>query len=247
MPELRLSVLSLRYSSWSIRPWLALEHVGADFTFETVRLERLNRQVRDAATGDVTAGIDDLASRREKGSVTGLFPVLWIEGRPVHESMAILEWIAETFPDAGLWPEDSFERARARSFCSEMATGFPGIRSDLGCHVFARVPGYRLREETAVEVDRVFEIWRDLLETHGGPFLGGRFGILDCMYFPVITRFRTYAIALPPELEDYALRVEDVAAVRAWREVARGAPRLPVYDDYVRELGGDPDATLEQA
>ncbi|HEB88448.1 MAG TPA: hypothetical protein ENI85_02665 [Deltaproteobacteria bacterium] len=246
MPRLQLSVLSLRYSSWSIRAWLALEAVGAEFSVETARLEKMDRQQREVRSGKVTADLhaDELASRRRKGSVTGLFPVLWIDDRPVHESMAILEWIAEAFPDAGLWPEDPLKRAQARGVCLEMATGFPRIRGELSCHVFARVPDYEPSPETRVEIGRIFEIWRDLLECHGGPFLGGAFGNLDCMFFPVITRFRTYDIGLPPELEEYALRVELSDPVRAWREVARRAPALPVYDEYIRSLDGDPEAAL---
>lgn len=125
---------------------------------------------------------------------------------------------------------------------SEMASGFPNLRDDLSCHVFARVPDYSLRPETRLEVERIFEIWTDLLERHGGPFLTGDFGIADCMYFPVVTRFRTYGVALPPRLEAYAREVEASPPALAWLEMARKAPRMPVYDDRIRALGGDPDA-----
>jgi glutathione S-transferase len=238
MPRPVLRVLSLRYSSWSIRPWLALSHAGIPFVTETVEIPPFT------ADPKVAAEPDDRASRRARGSVSGLFPVLWIDDTPVHESLAICEWVADTCPDARLWPADPLARAQARAVCCEMATGFSNMRRDLSCHVFARVPAFPLRPETRADVDRVFEIWNDLLDRHGGPFLTGTFGIADCMFFPVITRFRTYSVALPPTLEAYARRVEASASVQAWREVARRAPRFPRYDEDIRSLGGDPDAEL---
>jgi glutathione S-transferase len=246
MHDLRLHVVSLRYSSWSMRAWLALRHAGADFVMETVELPEVQRQAA-GDDGKLAINVPDLASRRRKGSVTGLFPVLWVDGTPIHEALAICEWVAEAYPAAGLWPDAALERARARSVCSEMASGFHNIRGDLNCHIFARAPRRNLRPETQREVDRVIEIWDDLLQQHGGPFLTGRFGIVDCMYFPVLTRFRTYDVELPAALETYARRLESSPPVLACLEQARQASPIPVYDEYVRALGGDPYAIANSA
>jgi glutathione S-transferase len=244
MTDLRLSVLSLRYSSWSIRPWLALEHAGATFETDTVDVAMKRQGTTDdnAALASITA--DQLRDRRTRGSVTGLFPVLHVDGTPVHESLAICEWVAEAFPAAGLWPDDALARARARSVASEMATGFANLRTHLSCHVFARVPGFRPNAATQAEIARVFELWSEALARSGGPFLFGRFTIADAMYFPVRTRFRTYGVELPSALATYARALDALPAVAAWERRARVAPRIPVYDDAVRALGGDPDAAL---
>jgi glutathione S-transferase len=94
------------------------------------------------------------------------------------------------------------------------------------------------------DIERVFEIWDEKLEASGGPFLLGRFSIADAMYFPVLTRFRTYAVDVPRSLDSYAEALESLPAVRALVAVAATAPRIPVYDDYLRRFGGDPDAAL---
>ena len=97
------------------------------------------------------------------------------------------------------------------------------------------------------DVQRVFEIWDECLGRSGGPFLFGRFSVADAMYFPVLSRFRTYGVALPDGLQPYALAIESAPPVRALLATARKAPRIPIYDEYVRSLGGDPDAALGAA
>ncbi|MEQ8857188.1 MAG: glutathione S-transferase C-terminal domain-containing protein [Pseudomonadales bacterium] len=244
MVELELSVLSLRYSSWSMRPWLALSHAGADFRLRTAELPEMQRQQR-ADDGSVRTAVTDLSARRRLGSVTGLFPVLRVDGAPIHEALAICEWVADAYPDAGLWPRDALQRAQDRAVCAEMASGFAALRAELSCHLFARVPDFEPSAAARRDIDRVFEIWDAQLERHGGRFLGGGFGVVDCMYFPVLSRFRSYGVALPARLEDWAREMEASAPVRALSDAARVAPRIEIYDDYVRNLGGDPDAALK--
>jgi glutathione S-transferase len=239
MPELVLSVATLRVSSWSIRPWLALTHAGADFETRTAVVDMVHHEV---TADSLQSEAEELAFRRGLGSVTGLFPVLWVDGRPIHESLAICEWAAEAYPAAGLWPADAMDRAQARSLSCEMAAGFPLLREHLSCHPFARVPGFTPNPATQLEIHRVFELWTACLERSGGPFLFGAFGIVDCMYFPVVTRFATYGVALPPRLAAYAEAVMQVPAVQAWRALALQSPRIPHYDDNIIRLGGDPDA-----
>lgn len=245
MPNLELTVLSLRYSSWSMRPWLALTHAGARFETDTVNLD-LERQTLgtgdDAATAKL--GKSTLVERRKQGSVAGLFPVLHVAGTAIHESLAICEYVNEAFPEAHLWPEASLDRARARALSTEMATNFLNLRVNLSCHLFGRVPAFTPNAATQREIDRVFELWRDALARSGGPFLFGRFSIADAMFFPVRTRFRTYGIEVPADLSAYVRALDELPAVRALHESARTAPALPAYDACLRALGGDPTAAL---
>ncbi len=245
MPALRLVVISLRYSSWSIRSWLVLTHAGARFETETVDLE-LGRQSLGTGDDAALAKIDreKVEERRKRGSVAGLFPVLHVGGTRIHESLAICEYVNEAFPGAQLWPDDILSRARARAISSEMATSFANMRMNMSCHLFGRVPVYAPNAATQRDIDRVFEIWREALERSGGPFLFGRFSIADAMFFPVRTRLRTYGVAIPGELAGYVRALDELPAVRALHELARSAPAMPAYDGYLRGLGGDPDAAL---
>ncbi len=246
MPDLKLTVLSLRYSSWSMRPWIVLTHAGATFETETVALREMQQQIdADDDTADST-GVEptSLPDRRRLGSVHGLFPVLRVDGVPIHESLAICEYVAESFPDAGLWPSDSIERAQARAICCEMVSGFSSLRAELSCHLFARVPDYSPSADTQKEIARIFEIWDECLSRSGGPFLFGQFSIADAIYFPVLTRFETYGVAVPESLAGYSQQVYAQPAVAKLIEIARHEPRTPIYDAYVRSLGGDPDGAL---
>ena len=246
MPHHQLTVLSLRYSSWSMRPWLALTHAGATFSRETVELGHMQEKA-DFSKGsiDLTNVVPTpLSDRRALGSVHGLFPVLRVDDVPIHESLAICEYVAESFPAARLWPDDALDRAQARAISCEMVSGFANMRAQLACHLFGRVPGFVPSAETQSDIARVFELWSECLERSGGPFLFGRFGVADAMYFPVLTRLRTYGIPLAKTITDYAQALDNLPAVQKLFEVARSEPRTAVYDDYLRALGGDPDATL---
>jgi glutathione S-transferase len=245
MPALRLVVVSLRYSSWSMRPWLVLTHAGASFETETVEVG-LARQ--SLGTGDDAAlakvARSELEERRKQGSVAGLFPVLHVDGCPIHESLAICEYVNDTFPQAQLWPEAALARARARAVSSEMATSFANMRMNMSCHLFGRAPGFTPNAATQRDIDRVFEIWLEALARSGGPFLFGRFSIADAMFFPVRTRLRTYGVAVPDDLAGYVRALDELPAVRALHELARSAPPIPAYDAYLRALSGDPNAAL---
>lgn len=234
MSKLKLTVLSLRYSSWSMRPWLVLHHTGAPFETETVALPHMSRQSETTS----------LAQRRSLGSVRGLFPVLRVDGTPIHESLAICEYAADAFPQAQLWPAEPLQRAAARAICCEMLSGFSAMRNELSCHLFGRVASFSPSEAARADIERVFEIWSEKLESSGGPFLFGRFSIADAMYFPVLTRFKTYAVELPRSLGGYAAALEAHPSVRALVAVASTMPRIPVYDDYLHRFGGDPDGAL---
>lgn len=243
--SLRLCVISLRYSSWSIRAWLALTHAGARFETITadVELGKLERTSSGDAEPDASA-TSELSFRRSLGSVAGLFPVLHVDGTPIHDSLAICEWANDAYSQAGLWPEDPLARARARAISAEMHSGFLELRTHLSCHLFGRVPSFVPNAATRREIARVFEIWSDALESSGGPFLFGRFGIADAMYYPVRARFRTYGVAIPDSLAAYVRALDELPAVAALEAIARSSPAVPVYDAYLRSLGGDPVAAL---
>ena len=229
-----------------MRPWLVLTHAGAAFETVTVELDDVRRQGDPADESGNLVTIEDsqLKERRALGSVHGLFPTLWIDNIPIHESLAICEYAAEAFPDARLWPDDPIARAQARAVSCEIATGFLAMRGELSCHLFGRVLNHAPSDATNKDISRIFEIWSECLDRSGGPFLFGDFGIPDAMYFPVLTRFRTYGIAVANSVQEYARSLESFPAVTRLMEKARNEPRELVYDDYLRELGGDPDAAL---
>jgi len=227
MPGLELVVASLRYSSWSVRAWLALTHAGARFDTRTIGL--------------LTE--PDWREQILAHSPAGKFPVLLVDDVAIHESLAICEWAHERFPDAGLWPRDPMQRARARAVSTEMATGFEKIRENLPMHDHARVPGFEPDAATRDQLEHLFESWRNCLSVSGGPFLFGSFSIADCMYLPMASRLRTYAISLTHSASSYCQELWSHPAVGAWTEAARSAPAIPVYDEYVRRLGGVLPAT----
>ena len=233
MPTLKLNVLSLRYSSWSMRPWLVLTHAGAKFETATVELADFG-----------TPNAPPLAERRKLGSVRGLFPVLRVDGTPIHESLAICEYVAEAYPQAALWPADPVRRAEARAISCEMLSGFGDMRRELSCALFGRVSGFTPGAAAQADIARVFEIWGEKLERSGGPFLFGPFSIADAMFYPVRTRFRSYGVAIPTSLAAYVQALDSYPAVRTLVELARTAPRIAAYDAALRKLGGDPDAAL---
>ena len=207
MSKLKLTVLSLRYSSWSMRA--------------VARAVSHGRAVRDARpwrcrTWRGRAETTSLDERRKLGSVRGLFPVLRVDGTPIHESLAICEYAAEAFPDAHLWPAESLQRAAARAICARWSAASPTMRNELSCHLFGRVQSFKPSAAARADIERVFEIWREKLDASGGPFLFGRFSIADAMYFPVLTRFRTYGVKLPSTLG---------AVRRGARSAARRAAR----------------------
>lgn len=229
-----------------MRPWLVLTHSGARFTTVTVELDEMKRQ-GDGADGTANLAAfaaGSLPARRRLGSVTGLFPVLRVDGAPIHESLAICEYVADMFPDARLWPSDALARARARALSCEMLSGFTGLRGELSSHLFGRVPGFRPGPGAERDIARVFEIWTECLDRSGGPFLFGAFGIADAMYYPVLGRFRTYGVTCPDELTPYFTALDALPAVRALTVAAAAGPRVPIYDSYLRGLGGEPDAAL---
>ncbi|HEU4621447.1 MAG TPA: glutathione S-transferase family protein [Burkholderiaceae bacterium] len=196
---MRLFIGDKNYSSWSMRPWVALK--AANIAFE----ERLIRLAQD-----------DTAARIAEVSPSGRVPVLEDGELRIWDSLAIIEYVAERFPDRGLWPAQVAARARARCISAEMHAGFAALRTHMSMNIRNRYPGKGRTSEVEAEIARITSMWRDALKASGGPFLFGAWTAADAMYAPVVMRFRTYEVAMPAECEAYMRAVETHPAVAQW-------------------------------
>ena len=195
-----LVIANKNYSSWSMRPWVAM--VAFDIPFKEVRV--LLDQPDTAA---------DIA--RYTGS--GRVPVLLDGDIAIWDSLSICEYLAEQFPDRGLWPARTDARAIARSICAEMHSGFTGLRSAMSMDIRGRYPGQGRTPEAQADIGRVCEIWEECLSQFGHhDFLFGDFSIADAFYAPVVMRFISYQVPLAPALQAYADRVREHPAVARW-------------------------------
>ena len=204
--KLQLVIGNKNYSSWSMRPWVLLRQAG--IAFEEVQLK--------FGEGTRVIGI-------EKYSKAGKVPVLVVDGEAVWDTLAICETAAEMHPDKQLWPADAKARRFARSICAEMHSGFQALRGKMPMNIKGRHPGKGMTPESKRDIDRVVAIWTECRERFGGAgnFLFGRFSIPDAFYAPVVMRFRTYAVPLPPVAKAYCEAVEALSAVREWMDAAR--------------------------
>jgi glutathione S-transferase len=199
-PGLTLVIGNKNYSSWSMRPWLALVAFGIPFKEVMVLLDRV-----------------DTASNIAAYSASGRVPVLLAGSITVWDSLAICEYLAEQFPELHLWPQDVAARATARSVCAEMHSGFGGLRSAMSMSIKARFPGRGRTAAAQADIGRISEIWEECLSRFGHhEFLFGEFSIADAFFAPVVMRFRTYGVALAPALNAYCERVLAHPAVARW-------------------------------
>jgi glutathione S-transferase len=202
---LKLVIGNKNYSSWSMRPWLALRASGIAFEEIFVPLYTDNKADKErllsfSASGKVPALID--------GDVT-----IW-------DSLAIIEYLAELFPEARLWPDDRAQRAHARAICAEMHSGFVSLRSECGMNLHRPVGAVALSQDAQANVARIQQIWigcRDRYAEHG-PFLFGAFGAADAMFAPVVHRIRTYAIPVAPKAQAYMETMMALPALAEWTE-----------------------------
>jgi glutathione S-transferase len=199
---LKLVIGNKNYSSWSMRPWLALR--ANDIAFEEIFIPLYTgeadkkRILRFTHSGKVPALID--------GDVT------------VWDSLAIIEYVAERFPEARLWPEDRARRAHARSISSEMHSGFMALRNECGMNLHRPVRAIALSDDARANVARIEQIWIECRARSGesGPFLFGTFGAADAMFAPVVHRFRTYAIPVAPQARAYMDTMMALPAFQDW-------------------------------
>lgn len=197
---LHLVIGNKNYSSWSMRPWFALKVAGIPFDETVISLDAPDFKTRLAAL-----------------SGTGKVPVLIDGDVHVWESLAILEYVAEKFPDARLWPTDARARAHARAIAHEMHAGFVPMRRHLPMNMWRPPMARELPADVAANVARIKDMWRDARARFGvgGPFLFGRFSAADAMYAPVVARFATYKVAVDDACAAY---MKAVMALPAWRE-----------------------------
>jgi glutathione S-transferase len=194
------------YSSWSLRPWIAMKTLGIAFEEKRIPL------YGPGAKAEIL-----------EYSPAGKVPCLVDGGLTVWDSLAILEYLAERHPR--LWPADAGERARARSLAAEMHSGFASLRQHMSMNVRKRYPGRGRTPETLEEVKRIDAIWSQAK----GPFLFGEFGAVDAMYAPVVLRFRTYEVRASNR--DYCKAVLALPAMREWIEAAeRESESIPQFD-----------------
>ncbi|MGD0640471.1 MAG: glutathione S-transferase family protein [Roseiarcus sp.] len=202
-PRATLSLSSKNYSSWSLRGWLMAKLAGIEFD-------------------EVAVAPDDADARAEilLLSPSILVPCLTYNGLRVWDTLAIGEFLNEIAPGAGLLPKNQAERAHCRSVCGEMHSGFVSLRQALPMNIKAHFPGFKIWSKAKADIERILAIWRECLAAYGGPYLFGEISIADAMYAPVVSRFRTYGVALDGPLQTYADRIWRWPAMAEWREAA---------------------------
>ena len=213
---LKLIVGNKNYSSWSMRPWIAMKVAGIAFDETVISLDAANFK----ATVSPYSG-------------TGKVPVLIDGDVSVWESLAILEYLAEKFPKAVLWPADAAARAHARAIANEMHAGFLPLRRLMPMNMWRPIIKRELTPEAAVNVKRIEELWSGARARFGkgGPFLFGGFGAADAMYAPVVARFHTYGVAVGASTRDYMDAVMALPAWREWRDAGVKEPWVLAEDE----------------
>jgi glutathione S-transferase len=213
--QLTLVVGTKNYSSWSLRPYLALAHTGQPFQEVVIQL-----------------GEPDTSARILQHSPSGRVPLLKHGELSIWDSLAICEYLAETFPEARLWPQDKTARAVARSVTAEMHSSFAALRQNMSMNLRARKPGQGRAPGVAEDIARITSIWNDCRARfgQGGPFLFGAFSIADAFYAPVVTRFVTYDVALDAVCAAYRDAVLALPSFQRWAEAAKHEKPVARYE-----------------
>jgi glutathione S-transferase len=207
MPKAVLTISSKNYSSWCLRGHLLCRLAGLDFEEQVVSL-------------------DDPSTRAELLllSPSFLVPSLTHEGVRVWDTLAIAEYLAEAFPEAGLLPRERAARAHCRAICGEMHSGFYNLRSALPMNLKATHPGFKVWAGAQADIDRVSAIWQECLEAYRGPYLFGDLTMADAMYAPVCTRFLTYDVRLDGKCAAYCRAIMKWPAMEEWMADALNEP-----------------------
>ncbi|AZN70657.1 glutathione S-transferase family protein [Georhizobium profundi] len=213
MSRLTLFIANKTYSSWSFRPWLAMRMAGIEFDEELVPFS-------DGGSNPAFLAF----------SPTGKVPVLRDGDLVIWETLAILEYLAETHP--ALWPADMSARARARAISSEMHAGFQALRSE--CPMNMRRPRRAIPVSAAAQADvaRITEIWTSALAQSGGPFLYGEFSAADAMFAPVVNRFDVYALTEDAEILAYMERMKALPPYQEWADASRQEPWVVAEEEH---------------
>ena len=224
---LTLVIGNKNYSSWSMRPWVLMKQAGIPFQEQKLRFDAFN----DPGSSFKQAVL--------KLNPAGRVPVLVDDGFCVWDTLAIAETLAEKFPDLQLWPRDAQARARARSVCAEMHSGFTALRTHCPMNIEASLPQVGAlvwRDQPAVRADvkRLIAMWTELLQQYQGPMLFGDFGIADAFFAPVCMRLRTYQLPVPGAVTDYIRRVCALPGVKAWVDDALAEHDFVDFDEPYR-------------
>jgi len=224
---MQLYIGNKNYSSWSMRPWVLMRQFGLPFDEVMVRFDSFDPGSQ---------------FKRSVGAVspTGKVPVLVDEGFIVWDTLAIAEYLAERFPEQALWPRDRLQRARARSLCAEMHSGFGALRSHCPMNIEASLPevGQQvLANQPAVVADlaRVQALWGEALAASGGPFLFGEFSIADAYYAPVVARLRCYGLPVNAACQAYMDQVWAAPGVAAWVAEALAEQDFLAFEEPYRQ------------
>ncbi|GKS92048.1 glutathione S-transferase family protein [Acidovorax sp. SUPP2539] len=217
----QLYIGNKNYSSWSMRPWVLLRQAGIAFEEVPLRFDSFDEG-------------SQFKQKIQAVTPTGKVPVLVDGDLAVWDTLAIAEYVAEKHPDKALWPADPAARARARSVCAEMHSGFSALRGACPMNIEARLPDtgallWRDRPAVRADVARLIEMWTALLQAHGGPLLFGGFTIADAFFAPVCSRLTTYALPLPAHIAAYVERVLALPGVQDW---VRGAEAEADFLDF---------------
>ena len=198
---MKLIIGNRNYSSWSLRPYMALRQAHIPFEVEQISFNDPNWKKKTTTR-----------------LVPGKVPVLIDGGETIWDSLAILEYVAERFPDRDLWPRDATARAIARSVCAEMHSSFTHLRRNMPMNISASFPGLGWNIEVQADIDRITTLWSECRARFGaeGPFLFGRFSNADAMFAPVVLRFVTHAVSLPSVAASYSEAVRGTEAMKAW-------------------------------
>ncbi|UZD94257.1 glutathione S-transferase family protein [Pseudomonas corrugata] len=201
--SLHLIIGDKRISSWSLRAALALDLTGAKYTEELVRLFQ-----------------PDTREKLLKYSATAKVPLLQTEKGVIADSLAIAEYLAEQFPDAGLWPKDVFARAQARSACAQLHSGFFALRSNMPFDLAHDAPLSPVPADVQLEVERMVALWAECraVATEAGPYLFGSLSLADAFFAPVAVRLRTYQVELPEVDAAYVETLYQWPAFKAWQQ-----------------------------
>lgn len=207
--DLHLYIGNKNYSSWSLRAWLALKQTGAAFEETVIPLYR-----------------DDSTAALAQYSPSGRVPVLRHRDRTIWESLAIAEYLAELFPDAGLWPKEPYARAVARAVSNEMHAGFTALRTHLPMDMRARRRQHAGGQAVTKDIGRIVDLWADCRQRFGqqGRFLFGPYSLADAMYAPVVSRFITYGISIEGPATEYLEAAWDWPPLQMWFGAAQTEP-----------------------
>ncbi|MGL5871260.1 MAG: glutathione S-transferase family protein [Xenococcaceae cyanobacterium] len=215
MTELTLIIGNKNYSSWSLRPWIAMKQFGLDF--DEIRISLYNLET---------------STQIKKYSPAGKVPILIHNNVTIWDSLSILEYLAEEFSELNWWPKDKIARATARSISAEMHSGFLPLRHNMPMNCRAKFPGIDIKPEVKKDIDRITNIWQECREKYRsqGDLLFGKFSIADAMYAPVVLRFVSYGVPLNSICQQYLDSILELPALQEW--IAAGKSETETIPEF---------------